>query len=162
MNGGQESECVNTNTVRDIYITVPMIMDMEFAVSKTAEALAKMVQFDQEQVDEIRHAVIEACINAMEHSKSPDRRIYLRFRLFKDRIEIRVRDRGRGFDARKVEKPDLRKKLETGSRKRGWGLMLIKNLMDDVRIEKENPGTSIIMTKQIAVEQTRERAYGGL
>jgi len=139
-----------------------MIMDMELAVSKTAEALAGLAQFSVEQIDEIRHAVIEACINAMEHSESPDRKIYLRFRVYADRLEIRVRDRGKGFDAGQVEKPNLRKKLETGSRKRGWGLMLIKNLMDDVRIETESPGTSIIMTKQIAPQHARETIYGGV
>ncbi len=152
---------MNKNSVKDIYVTVPMIMDMELAVSKTAKVLAEMVHFNPEQIDEIRHAVIEACINAMEHSKSRDKKIYLRFRLHKDRLEIRVRDRGKGFDAHKVEKPNLRKKLETGSRKRGWGLMLINNLMDDVRIEAEHPGTSIIMTKQIVSEPERENAYGG-
>jgi serine/threonine-protein kinase RsbW len=152
---------VNKKSVKDIYVTVPMIMDMELAVSKTAEVLAGMVHFNPEQIDEIRHAVIEACINAMEHSRSQDKKIYLRFRLFNDRLEIRVRDRGKGFDAHKVEKPNLRKKLETGSRKRGWGLMLINNLMDDVRIESEHPGTSIIMTKQVAPEPERENAYGG-
>lgn len=153
---------MNTGTRKDIYITVPMIMDMELAVSKTAEALALMSHFSSDQVDEIRHAVIEACINAMEHSDSPDRKIYLRFSVFDDRMEIRVRDRGHGFDIRCVEKPDLRRKLETGSRKRGWGLMLINNLMDDVKIEKEDPGISVIMTKQITPEHSREGAHDGV
>ncbi|MBN1295495.1 ATP-binding protein [bacterium] len=146
--------------VKDIYVTVPMIDDMELAVSKTAETLAVMSRFSPDQVDEIRHAVIEACINAIEHSHSLDRKIYLQFRLFSDRLEIRVRDRGKGFDIRRVETPDLKKKLRTGSRKRGWGLMLISNLMDDVRIEQEDPGTSVIMVKQVTPERIREGAHG--
>ncbi|MCD4653464.1 ATP-binding protein [bacterium] len=147
---------------KDVYVTVPMIMDMELAVSKTAEALATMSEFSRDQIDEIRHAVIEACINSIEHSHSDDRKIYLRFRLYNDRLEIRVRDNGIGFEIAKVEKPDLRKKLETGSRKRGWGLMLIENLMDDVRIEVEKSGTSVTMVKEIIPEQARKNAHDGI
>ena len=138
-----------------------MITDMELAVSKTAEALALLSHFSVDQIDEIRHAVIEACINAMEHSDSPDRKIYLKFSVFDDRMEIRVRDRGRGFDIRRIEKPNLRQKLEMGTRKRGWGLMLINNLMDDVKIEPEEPGISVIMTKQVSPNQSREGAHDG-
>lgn len=152
---------MKTSIRKDIYVTVPMIMDMELAVSKTAEALAGMSDFSLEQIDEIKHAVIEACINAIEHSCSEDRKIYLRFRLFGDRLEIKVRDRGTGFESTRVEVPDLRKKLQTGSRKRGWGLMLIKNLMDHVRIESETPGTSVVMIKEISPEQLREGARDG-
>ena len=153
---------MKTNIKKDIYVTVPMLMDMELAVSKTAEALASMSQFSADQIDEIRHAVIEACINAIEHSQSNDRKIYLRFSLYGDRLEIAVRDKGTGFEAEKVEKPDLRKKLNTGSRKRGWGLMLIQNLMDDVRIETESPGTSVVMVKQLTSEHSREGAHEGV
>jgi len=146
--------------MKDIYVTVPMIMDMELAVSKTAETLAMMSRFSHDQVDEIRHAVIEACINAIEHSHSRDRKIYLRFRLFGDRLEIRVRDHGRGFEPDHVEKPDIRQKLNTGSRKRGWGLVLIRNLMDEVRIDAEKTGTSVTMVKQLTPERLREGAHG--
>jgi len=145
---------------KEIFVTVPMIMDMELAVSKTAETLAIMSRFSHDQVDEIRHAVIEACINAIEHSRSIDRKIYLRFSLFDDRMEISVRDRGIGFDVDKVETPNLRQKLQSGSRKRGWGLMLIHNLMDDVRIETEASGTSITMVKQRTPERLREGTHG--
>ncbi len=35
--------------------------------------------------------------------------------------------------------------------------MLIKNLMDEVRVETENPGISVIMTKQVTPEQIKGR-----
>jgi len=146
---------------KDIFVTVPMIMDMELAVSKTAEALATMSEFQPDQVDEIKHAVIEACINAIEHSHSKDNRIYLRFRQYSDRLEIRVRDNGKGFKISEVEKPDLKKKMATGARKRGWGLTLIKNLMDEVKIETKDTGTSITMIKEVLPKQSRKHAHDG-
>lgn len=133
--------------LKEIFVTVPMIMDMEFAVSKTAEALAQFSNLTTDQADEMRHAVIEACINAIEHSLSPDRKIYITFQLFKGKMEIMVKDYGTGFIPDQVEKPDIREKLKRGSRKRGWGLMLIKNLMDDVEIETSELGTTVTMVK---------------
>jgi len=145
------------NVEKEIFVTVPMIMDMELAVSKTAEALARFMNFSPDQADEMKHAVIEACINAIEHSSSPDRKIYLTFKLFSGRMEIRVTDHGQGFNPSAVEKPDIRKKMVSGSRKRGWGLTLMKNLMDDVRIESGVPGTTIIMIKK--VQPVTENGY---
>jgi len=137
-----------------------MIMDMELAVSQTAEALAEYVNFTRDQTDEMKHAVIEACINAIEHSGSTERKIYLTFQVFHDRMVIRVTDRGSGFDPGKVEEPDIRKKMKSGSRKRGWGLKLITNLMDDVKIEPGIPGTTVIMVKKTHPQM--ENDYAGV
>ncbi len=136
-------------TLKEIYVTVPMILDMELAVSKTAEALAAFLNFSTDETDEMKHAVIEACINSIEHSESEDCKIYLRFRLFSDRIEIQVTDHGKGFNVQEVEEPDIEKKLKSGSRKRGWGLKLIQHLMDEVLIQKESPGTTVMMVKKV-------------
>jgi serine/threonine-protein kinase RsbW len=133
--------------LKEVSITIPMIPDMELAVSKTAEALALLVDFSRDQIDEMKHAVIEACINAIEHSFSEDGKIYLSFHLYANKMEIHVSDRGKGFIQAQVEEPNLEKKLLTGSRKRGWGLKLIKNLMDDVKIESGSAGTTILMVK---------------
>ena len=55
-----------------------------------------------EKIDEMTHAIIEACINAREHSGCADNRIYLRFvgtsQGDGSRIDVWVTDHGRGFD----------------------------------------------------------------
>ena len=38
---------------------------------------------------------------------------------------------------------------ELGEGRRGWGLNLIRSLMDDVRVEPVEDGTRIVMTKLI-------------
>ncbi len=151
---------MSEKAIKEIFVTVPMIMDMELAVSKTAEALAEYVSFTHDQTDEMKHAVIEACINAIEHSGSAERKIYLTFQVFSDRMVIRVTDRGSGFNPDEVEEPDIREKLKTGSHKRGWGLKLITNLMDDVRIEPGIPGTTVIMVKR--THPQLENDYAGI
>ena len=61
---------------------------------------------------------------------------------------IEIKDKGKGFDSTKVEMPDIEKKLHS-QRKRGWGLKLMRELMDDVVIDSSKDGTTITMTKKL-------------
>ena len=55
-----------------VELTLPVMQDMELAATKTAEVIAKRMDLDGEKTAEISMALIEACINAFEHSKSKD------------------------------------------------------------------------------------------
>ena len=55
-----------------VELTLPVMQDMELAATKTAEVIAKRMDLDGDKTDEISMALIEACINAFEHSKSKD------------------------------------------------------------------------------------------
>ena len=90
-------------------------------------------------------ALIEACINAFEHSETKED-IYIHFIISDENLTIKVIDKGVGFDASAIELPNIDQKL-TDERKRGWGLMLIKELMDKVDYESDNTGTTLTMTK---------------
>jgi serine/threonine-protein kinase RsbW len=137
------------DALKEVYLTVPMLHDMELAVSKTAEALSGSMNFKPDQIDEIKQALIEACINAIEHSRSRDRHIYILFQVYANRLEIRITDRGTGFDRSKIQTPSIQSKIFTNKRKRGWGLLLMRHYMDHVEIDSGPSGTSIVMTKEI-------------
>ena len=51
-----------------VELTLPVMQDMELAATKTAEVIAKRMDLDGEKTAEISMALIEACINAFEHS----------------------------------------------------------------------------------------------
>ena len=55
-----------------VELTLPVMQDMELAATKTAEVIAKRMDLDAEKTDEISMALIEACINAFQHSKTKD------------------------------------------------------------------------------------------
>ena len=120
---------------------------MELAASQTAEVVAKHMNLDEEKRGEISMALIEACINAFEHSKTEEKEIEIRFIIEHDSLIIKVTDRGVGFDQNKVEIPKIESKLSE-ERKRGWGLQLIKELMDTVEFESTEEGTTVTMTKK--------------
>jgi serine/threonine-protein kinase RsbW len=58
-----------------------------------------------------------------------------------------VIDKGKGFDTSNVKIPNIEKKLKSNERKRGWGILLIKELMDSVDFESSNDGTTLTMVK---------------
>ena len=130
-----------------VELTIPIIPDMELAASQTAEVVAKHMNLDEEKRGEISMALIEACINAFEHSKTEEKEIEIRFIIEHDSLIIKVTDRGVGFDKSKVEIPKIESKL-ADERKRGWGLQLIQELMDTVEFESTEEGTTVTMTKK--------------
>jgi len=136
--------------LREVTLVLPMAPDMELVASQAGSALANFVGMSADRVDEVRMAVVEACINSFEHSRSSDRRVTLTFRVWgdvaPDRLEIRVHDDGVGFVPEQVEEPRIERKIGD-ERKRGWGLKIIQGLMDEVRIQSSSHGTTVIMSK---------------
>lgn len=136
--------------LREATLTLPMVPDMEIAASKTATAMAEFMKMSPDRIDEVRMAVVEACINAFEHSHSPDRKVYMTFEVLGDEepqnLRITVRDTGIGFSPGGIEEPQIEDKLKA-TRKRGWGLKIIRGLMDQVEILSGADGTTVIMSK---------------
>ena len=99
--------------------------------------------------DEMTHAIIEACINAREHSGSVDNRIYVRCLGVASsdgtpRIDVWISDHGRGFD---LSEARTRRRTLGPAHKRGWGLQIIEAHMDEVDITSTADGTTIHMVK---------------
>lgn len=136
--------------LREVTLTLPMVPDMEIEASRTATAMAESIAMSPDKIDEVRMAVVEACINALEHSRSPDRNVYVTFEVLgakgPESLRITVRDGGVGFAPEAIEEPDIQAKLKA-ERKRGWGLKIIRGLMDQVEIHSGHDGTTIVMCK---------------
>ena len=130
-----------------VELSIPIIPDMELAATQTSEVVARHMGLSQEKSDEIKMALIEACINAFEHSESKSE-IYIHFLIDDDNLTIKVIDKGKGFDSTNVKIPNIETKLTTSEKKRGWGIMLIKELMDTVNFESDHTGTTLTMTKK--------------
>lgn len=145
---------LEASAIYDEYeVVVPMDDESELIAAHTLEEIARRHNVSAKAINQIKTALLEASINASEHSLSPDRRIRQRFRVEDDRITITVSNRG----LRLMDRRPLRQAGETAatglppetgpSARRGWGLKLIEKLMDEVKIERTDDGTSISMTK---------------
>jgi serine/threonine-protein kinase RsbW len=139
---------MDKNIPAEIELVIPIMPSMELAASKTAQAVADYLDLDEEKTAEVTMALIEACINAFEHGKgNEDNNVYIRFILQEEALIIEIKDRGKGFDSTKVEIPEIEKKIHS-KKKRGWGLQLMRELMDDLVIDSGADGTTITMTKK--------------
>lgn len=136
---------------REVELVLPMESNREIEAGETACELAASVGMHPDRIDELRMAVHEACINAFEHSLAPDEKVYLTMTILgEDRPEVlrvTVRDMGVGFSPEAVD--DTISSKRDGPRKRGWGLTIIRNLMDEVEIQSNAGGTEVVMEKEI-------------
>lgn len=147
MNSSRE-DITHRESVKEINLTIPMMPDMEIAASRTAEAVAEVMNLDEEKTAEVSMALIEACLNSFEHSHSEDRKVFITFRVEDSNLTIILRDHGTGFNPDDVEEPDLEKKLRPGISKRGWGLRLMERMMDSLNIQSGPGGTIVTMKKK--------------
>ena len=138
-----ENDAKDENESERYEIVIPMSDESEMIAIHAVEEIARRNKYPAKAINQIKTALVEACINAAEHSLSPDRRITLAVIARTDMIEISVANRGvRVADKRTAAPVD-----DTG--RRGWGITLIEGLMDTVRIEQTDDGTRLVMTKLI-------------
>jgi serine/threonine-protein kinase RsbW len=140
----QTSDETDVKAADEFEMVLPMTGDTELIAARTAEQIARRVNFQPEAINQIKTAVVEACINAAEHSLSPDRKIYQRFVVEDDKLVITVASRG-VLPAQSAT--NGAKDPGNGNGRRGWGLKLIKSLMDEVEFERVDDGTQLRMTK---------------
>jgi serine/threonine-protein kinase RsbW len=132
---------------------VEVILESNLANVERAEEAARSVSakagFDEEAEFQIEMAVHEAVINAIYHGnkEDPSKKVYIRFLVMEDGLEIHVRDEGQGFDPSAVPDPLARENILSVS---GRGIFLVRKFMDEFRIEKTPAGgTEVIMVKHL-------------
>ena len=129
-----------------VELKLPILKNMELIATQSAEVVSKHMNLSEDKAGEISMAIIEACINAFEHSNSKEE-IFIHFIISDDNFTVNVIYRGIGFDATQVAVPDIENKINSKERKRGWGIMLIKELMDYVHFTSDASGTTLTMVK---------------
>jgi serine/threonine-protein kinase RsbW len=131
----------------EVTITIPMKPNMELAIMELSASMGRLANLQKDQIDEVKMALIEACLNAFEHSKSRDQKVHIKFMVKDNELEITVKDYGIGFNPEDVEVPTIEKRFKN-SRKRGWGLKIIESMMDFVKIDSHKGGTKLVMVKK--------------
>ncbi len=111
--------------------------------------VAGMAGFGEESEHQIEMALHETMINAIWHGNKNDasKSVWLRFDIYKDRLEIRVRDQGNGFNIAEVPDPCATENLLKVS---GRGIYLIRTFMDEFRVKRlPGSGTEVTLVKRI-------------
>jgi serine/threonine-protein kinase RsbW len=133
--------------INEYEMIVPMGDDTEMISAHAIEEIARRHKFPPRAINQIKTALVEACINATEHSLSPDRKIYQKFTIEENKITITVSNRGIKIPPQK--QAESVREIEPKEGRRGWGLKLMRNLMDEVRFEQVDDGSRITMVKYL-------------
>jgi len=129
-------------------MTLPDSKDAELIVAQSLEQIGKNLNINQEAIGQLQIAVIEACINAIEHGRGMDDKVYISIAAREDHLEVSVESAGQEFIVQETGEPyrDQEAAKTTG---RGWGIKLIKRFVDHVKFEKTTYGTKIVLIKKI-------------
>ncbi len=129
-------------------MVIPMTDQAELVAARAVEQIGKNINLEPDLLNYIQLALVETCINAIEHSGSYEKKIYLTFLSTPEQIEITIESPGRSFSLDSLRESPVEEKLASG-RKRGWGFTLIRKIMDDVRVERVNDRTRVTLVKKI-------------
>lgn len=111
------------------------------------EGLARQHGLDEDTVNALQIAVIEAGTNAIQHGNAfaEDKSVTFDFTVHKGDIVVQVDDFGQGFDPEKVLNPTDESRLLSPH---GRGLFLMRELMDDVTFRtRADHGTTVVLRK---------------
>ncbi|MGA1865322.1 MAG: ATP-binding protein [bacterium] len=140
-----------------IELHIPSKLGFEKIAAGCAVSIAKDMKFFPSKIDDLKTAVTEACLNAIEHGNKMNQnvRVIVTMTPGDDAMIVEVWDNG-GEKYDYKSDPDIKEKISGQNRPRGWGLFLIQNLMDEVDIkyvpQKGNVIKMVMYLKQTASE----------
>ena len=122
-------------------------------VQVVSDHLARGIGLDEDSLHWVSVAIRESVINAIKHGNRNDaaKHVFIEFETATKAdvptLLIRVRDEGEGFDPETVADPLAPENLLKSS---GRGIFLIRNFMDDVRLQRApQGGMEIRMVKRV-------------
>ena len=118
---------------RYIEVILPNQIGYERIAMASSASFAKMFGFSRARIEDLKTVVSEAAVNAMQHGNKgrPDARVTIRMNLENDTIYVTVMDDGEGI--KKIyPKPDIDRIIDNLDPAIGFGIFLIKQLVDDV------------------------------
>lgn len=88
-------------------------------------------------LEKLKTAVAEATMNAMEHGNQYQEDVPVQIEVLKSdkAVAVRITDQGGGQLLPQPDIPDLEAKLAGEQSPRGWGLYLIQNMVDELKID---------------------------
>jgi anti-sigma regulatory factor (Ser/Thr protein kinase) len=135
-------------------LVLPSELGLEKAARAVGGELALAWGYSGEQVENIKPALAEATMNAIEHGNGQDANLPVRvmFTATADSLRMQVMDAGKKSLPKTLPEPGQ-------GDMRGWGLFLISNLMDEFEIEHLPEGGNLV---QMAVKKAPAPLNGDL
>jgi serine/threonine-protein kinase RsbW len=130
---------------QNIEISLPSQLGYERVAMASAESYAKMLGLAAERIEDLKTIVAEAAINAMQHGNKerPDARVKVSMTVKENTIQVTVTDQGKGFSAF-LPDPNIERIVNEQDPPVGFGTFLIRQLADQVEIDKTADGANFV------------------
>ncbi|HEY7125572.1 MAG TPA: SpoIIE family protein phosphatase [Ktedonobacterales bacterium] len=124
------------------------------AMEQVGQAV-QALKLSERRLEQLKTAVAEATMNAMEHGNQyqPDKPVAIKVLASETTISVRITDEGGAQTIPEAETPDLEAKLAELQTPRGWGLFLIKNLVDEMRVSSDATSHTIELLMSLEGEK---------
>ncbi len=138
--------------------TVPSAPGNERMAMQQVGDLIAPLDIDPTRLEKVKTAVAEATMNAIEHGNKNDPDIPVVFEIFVDAetLRIRITDRGGGEDIPEMTAPDIDAKLRGEQTPRGWGLFLIRSMVDDMIVTSDDVHHTVELVVNLSGAQQKE------
>jgi anti-sigma regulatory factor (Ser/Thr protein kinase) len=116
--------------------TLPSVPGNERRAMEEVARAVSGLGLPERTLERLKTAVAEATMNAMEHGNHyrAEVPVVIEVSASDEELSIKITDEGSGPPVFHSETPDLEAKLEGRQPPRGWGLFLIKNMVDDMNV----------------------------
>jgi serine/threonine-protein kinase RsbW len=145
---------------RSVELKIPAELGYEKMAMNVAADLAGMMKFPPDRIEDLRTAVSEACINAIEHGNVNDftTKVYVVITADDAKLAVDVVDEGRSGPApTEVTAPDLEAQLAGLAKPGGMGLFVIKALVDEADFVEPELGSGTQFRMVIHLQPEEER-----
>jgi serine/threonine-protein kinase RsbW len=143
-----------------VEVRLPSRMGFEKVAMSTAAAVAKLMCFREDRIEDLKTAVAEACINAIEHGNRLNEKLSVGVVLSvnANSLEVKVIDDGKGMNRKPglVSKPDIDRKMHGEEGPRGMGMFLIQALVDEAEWVVGTDGNSSYVRLVIRLDKDAE------
>jgi serine/threonine-protein kinase RsbW len=129
-----------------VELQLPNTLGSEKVAIEKAVSIANDMGFSKDRIEDLKTALAEACINAIEHGNKFDQntKVKITFAADDNTLQVIVHDSGDGIDPDKIPK-----KLVGDNgfpQRRGYGVFLISNLVNEFSFEnKPGEGNNVKM-----------------
>jgi serine phosphatase RsbU (regulator of sigma subunit)/anti-sigma regulatory factor (Ser/Thr protein kinase) len=131
-----------------VAFTLPGVIGGErAAIERVVDAVAPL-GLEPARLERLKTAVAETVMNAIEYGSlgNPDVPVDVRVDATDAAITVRVTDRALSGPVPDVPPPDLEAKLEGRQKPRGWGLFLIRHMVDAVDVSSDDGLQTVTLT----------------
>ena len=140
-----------------VEVRLPSRLGFEKVAMGTAASVAQLMGFPPERIEDLKTAVAEACINAIEHGNQLNEKLSVGVILSAsaDGLEVKVVDNGEGI-SKQPPRPDIDRKIHGEEDPRGMGMFLIQALVDEAEWVHDSKGNGSYVRLVIRLDRESE------